>query len=106
LPTFDRLAREGRTGLGDPVAPGVVPDTAAGSLAIFGQSPRAIRRGPVEALGAGIDLAPGDIALRANFATLDEAGRVIDRRAGRIREGTDELAEALDRVPFAEARDE
>lgn len=106
LPTFDRLAREGRTGLGDPVAPGVVPDTAAGSLAIFGQSPRAIRRGPVEALGAGIDLAPGDIALRANFATLDEAGRVIDRRAGRIREGTEELAEALDRVPFSEARDE
>jgi 2,3-bisphosphoglycerate-independent phosphoglycerate mutase len=106
LPTLDRLAREGRTGVGDPVAPGVVPDTAAGSLAIFGQSPRAIRRGPVEALGAGIELAPGDIALRANLATLDEAGRIIDRRAGRIREGTDELAEALDRLPFSEARGE
>ena len=28
LPNLDRLAREGRTGLADPVAPGVVPDTA------------------------------------------------------------------------------
>lgn len=98
LPTFDRLAREGRTGLADPVEPGVVPDTAAGSLALFGQSPRAIRRGPVEALGAGIELAPGDVALRGNFATLDEEGRLVDRRAGRIREGTEELAEALDRL--------
>lgn len=97
LPTFDRLAREGRTGLADPVAPGTVPDTAAGSLALLGQSPRAIRRGPVEALGAGIDLAPGDVALRGNLATLDDAGRVVDRRAGRIREGCRELAEALDR---------
>lgn len=104
LPTFDRLAREGRTGVGDPVQPGIVPDTAAGSLALFGQSPRAIRRGPVEALGAGIELAPGDIALRGNFATLDDAGRVIDRRAGRIREGAEELAESLDRPPLAEAR--
>ncbi len=105
LPTFDRLAREGRTGLGDPVAPGTVPDTAAGSLALFGQSPRAIRRGPVEALGAGIDLAPGDVALRGNFATLDDEGRIVDRRAGRIREGAEELAAALDRPPLAEAKD-
>jgi 2,3-bisphosphoglycerate-independent phosphoglycerate mutase len=101
LPTFDRLAREGRSGVGDAVAPGTVPDTAAGSLALFGQSPRAIRRGPVEALGAGIELAPGDVALRGNFATLDESTRVVDRRAGRIREGAIELAQALDRPPLA-----
>jgi len=101
LPTFDRLAREGSLGLGDPVEPGIVPDTAAGSLALFGQSPRAMRRGPVEALGAGIELAPGDVALRGNFATLDEQGRIVDRRAGRIREGTEELAAALDRLPLS-----
>lgn len=87
LPTFDRLAREGRTGLADPIEPGAVPDTAAGSLALFGQSPRALRRGPVEALGAGIELGPGDVALRGNLATLDEEGRIVDRRAGRIGRG-------------------
>ncbi|HVS04361.1 MAG TPA: hypothetical protein VMT16_16470 [Thermoanaerobaculia bacterium] len=99
-PTLDRLAAEGQCGLADPVAPGVVPDTAAGTLALLGQSPFAMKRGPVEALGSGLELAAGDIALRGNFATLDERGWVVDRRAGRIREGGEELASALDRLPL------
>lgn len=97
-PTFDRLAAEGVCGVADPVAPGVVPDTASGSLALLGQSPMALQRGPIEALGAGLSLDPGDIALRGNLATLDDKGRVVDRRAGRIRDGASELAAALDRV--------
>ena len=99
-PTLDRLAREGRSGLADPIAPGVVPDTASGTLALLGQSPRALHRGPVEAVGAGLELQPGEIALRGNFATVDESGRLIDRRAGRIREGAEELAKAIDRLPL------
>jgi len=97
-PCLDRLATEGRTGLADPIAPGVVPDTASGSLALLGQSPRALYRGPVEALGAGIELEPGDIALRGNFATIDSEGRLVDRRAGRIREDAVELARAIDHL--------
>ncbi len=99
-PTLDRLAREGRSGLADPVGPGVVPDTAAGSLALFGQAPSAIKRGPVEALGAGVRLRPSDIALRGNFATIDDRGLITDRRAGRIRDHAEELARALDRLPL------
>jgi 2,3-bisphosphoglycerate-independent phosphoglycerate mutase len=99
-PTLDRLAREGQCGLADPVAPGVVPDTAAGSLALFGQSPLALKRGPTEALGANLTLEPGDVALRANFATLGDDGLIIDRRAGRIREGARELTASLDRLPL------
>ncbi len=99
-PHLDRLASEGQCGLADPVAPGVVPDTAAGTLALFSQSPLAMKRGPVEALGAGIKLRPGDVALRGNFATLDDNGHVIDRRAGRIREHASVLARALDRLPL------
>ena len=99
-PHLDRLAREGRSGLADPVAPGVAPDTASGSLAIFGQPPRALERGPVEAIGAGLELQPDDVALRGNLATLDDAGRIVDRRAGRIREGAAELIAALDRLPL------
>lgn len=97
-PTLDRLAREGQLGLADPIAPGVVADTAAGTLALLGQTPLALKRGPVEALGAEIPLSPGDVALRANLATVDKSGQVIDRRAGRIREGAEELARALDRL--------
>ena len=100
LPTFDRLAREGALGLADPVAPGVTPDTAAGSLAVFGQSPRALKRGPVEAIGAGLELAAEAVALRGNLATLDAEGRILDRRAGRIREGAAELLAALDELPL------
>jgi 2,3-bisphosphoglycerate-independent phosphoglycerate mutase len=99
-PTLDRLAREGCCGLADPISPGVVPDTAGGSLAMFGQSPLAMKRGPVEVLGSGLELRAGDVALRANFATVNERGMVIDRRAGRIREGAEELASALDRLPL------
>jgi len=97
-PTFDRLALEGSSGLADPVAPGVVPDTAGGTLALFGQSPLAMKRGPVEALGAGFELDPSDVAVRANLATLDAAGNVVDRRAGRIREEAARLAKKLDRL--------
>ena len=97
-PTLDRLAREGACGLADPVAPGVVPDTASGNLALFAQSPSVMTRGPIEALGAGLKLKTGTIAIRGNFATLDERGFVVDRRAGRIREGAKILAKAIDRL--------
>ncbi|MDH3255815.1 MAG: 2,3-bisphosphoglycerate-independent phosphoglycerate mutase, partial [Acidobacteriota bacterium] len=97
-PTLDRLALEGHCGLADPVAPGVVPDTAAGTLSIFGQSPLALKRGPVEALGTGLHLSPEDVALRGNLATVDGEGNVVDRRAGRIRDKSEALARALDRL--------
>ncbi len=103
-PNLDRLAAEGQVGLADPVAPGVVPDTAAGSLALFGQSPAALKRGPVEAVGAGLKLKMHDIALRANFATFGKDGTVLDRRAGRIRQDAEELAKALDRMTLPRGR--
>ncbi|MDX1384278.1 MAG: hypothetical protein R3190_11575, partial [Thermoanaerobaculia bacterium] len=98
LPTFDRLAREGVCGLADPLEPDAVPDTAAGTLALFGQTGEALERGPVEALGVGLEMGNGDVALRGNFATLDAEGRVVDRRAGRIREHADALAASLDGI--------
>lgn len=99
-PTLDRLAREGQNGLADPIAPGVVADTAAGTLALLAQTPMALKRGPVEAMGARLVLYPDDVALRGNFATIDDTGHVVDRRAGRIRDGAQVLARALDRLPL------
>jgi 2,3-bisphosphoglycerate-independent phosphoglycerate mutase len=95
-PNLDRLALEGACGLADPVQPDTVPDTSSGTLALFGHLPEALARGPVEAIGAGLEVGPGDIALRGNFATLDESGRIVDRRAGRIRDDAAELARSLD----------
>jgi 2,3-bisphosphoglycerate-independent phosphoglycerate mutase len=95
-PTLDRLAAEGQIGQVDAIEPEIVADTAAGSLALFGQPPRLLARGPIEAIGAGLELRPSDVALRANFATLDAKGRILDRRAGRLREESPRLAAMLD----------
>ena len=95
-PTLDRLAREGVSGLADPVGEGIVPDTAAGTLAAFGVSPHSMKRGPIEAMGAGLELGDQDIAWRGNLASLDDNGLIMDRRAGRIRTDAKELAAAVD----------
>ncbi len=98
-PCFDRLAREGITGLMDPLSPGVRVGTDVGHLALFGYNPLKVYwgRGPIEASGVGIALKPGDVAFRCNFATVDDNFIVIDRRAGRIRH-TEALAAALDNM--------
>lgn len=97
-PFMDRLAREGETGLLDPIAPGVRGGSDTGHLAILGYDPYRCYpgRGPFEALGIGLNVRRGDLAFRCNFSTVDSDLRVLDRRAGRIDEGTGELAAALD----------
>jgi 2,3-bisphosphoglycerate-independent phosphoglycerate mutase len=92
-PNLDALAVKGICGLTDLVAPGITPGSAPGHAALFGYDPlnSEIGRGVLEAVGIDFDLQPGDIAARGNFCTVDEEGKVIDRRAGRI--STDECAE-------------
>ena len=43
-----------------------------------------IGRGALEAIGIEMELRPGDVAARGNFATIDADGNLVDRRAGRI----------------------
>ncbi len=102
-PCFDALARGGITGLMDPLSPGIRVGTDVGHLALFGYNPLKVYwgRGPIEAAGIGIHLKPGDVALRCNFATVDENFIVLNRRAGRIRH-TEPLAAALDGMPLGD----
>lgn len=96
-PSMDLLASMGAQGLMDPISPGIIPGSDTAHLAIFGLDPFKTYpgRGPFEAIGAGAELNPGDIALRGNFATVDENLVVIDRRAGRSDYGLEELVNFL-----------
>lgn len=98
-PNLDALVREGcAQGRMIPVAPGITPGSGPGHLGLFGYDPVEVQvgRGVIEALGLGIELKAGDVAARANFCSLNEAGVVTDRRAGRISTETcEELCDLL-----------
>ena len=107
-PLLDQLAGAGWYGSLDPLAPGEIPHTHSGTGMLMGLLPEQaerLNRGPVEAAGAGRVLAPGDIAIRTNFASIeDRHGKLLvtDRRAGRITTGTDELAALLTDVDLGD----
>ncbi len=94
-PFLDRLAADGIVGIMDVIAPGTPPGSDTAHLSLLGYSPAEVYtgRGPFEAAGVGIDVRPGDIAFRGNFATIKD-DVVVDRRAGRISD-TRALAEAI-----------
>ena len=85
-PNLDALARRGVQGSMYPIAPGITPGSGPGHLGLFGYEPvkYLIGRGALEATGVGFKLGPKDVAIRCNFCTLDAAGNITDRRAGRI----------------------
>jgi 2,3-bisphosphoglycerate-independent phosphoglycerate mutase len=85
-PRLDGLAAHSDLGLSRPVAAGVSPGSGPGHLGLFGYDPLRFQvgRGVLSALGVGFELQSSDLAARINFATLDESGRISDRRAGRI----------------------
>ncbi len=103
-PNLDRLASAGQCGLMDPFIPGVPVDTHTGVSVLFGLHPREaahLNRGPIEAAGIGLDPSPGDVLLRGNLATIKKVKKrykILDRRAGRIREGASDLCAALQEI--------
>jgi len=105
-PQLDALAARGALGAVTVVGPGVAPESDAGVFALLGYDPRTDSpgRGVLEALGIGMDLAPGDVAFRLNFATLDGDRNVLDPRVGRSLATADAraLAEALTGAGFAD----
>ena len=103
-PHLDALARRGTSGLSVPVLPGITPGSGPGHLGLFGYDPLAFKigRGALEATGIGFELGPHDVAARGNFCTLDSAGLISDRRAGRIpSEESFKVVERLQAVKIA-----
>ncbi|KAM9965603.1 hypothetical protein ACTFIR_005774 [Dictyostelium discoideum] len=85
-PTMDAMSSSGINGAMDPVEPGFACGSDTAHLSILGYDPRKYYRGrgAFESMGAGLDMQPGDIAFKSNFATIDKSsGIVISRRADR-----------------------
>lgn len=91
-PNLDDLAARSATGMLEIVGPGITPGSGPGHLSLFGYDPLeyVVGRGVLAALGTDFDLKHADVPARVNFATVDEAGNVVDRRAGRISNETNE----------------
>ena len=98
-PTMDKLAQMGITGHMHTIGRGITPGSDTAHLALFGYNPYEVYtgRGPFEAAGTDFPVKPGDIAFRANMATIKD-GIIVDRRAGRISKGTHEIEKALQNI--------
>ncbi|MGH2828882.1 MAG: alkaline phosphatase family protein [Actinomycetota bacterium] len=88
-PWMDRLASKGANGLVYTVGKGIAPESDIAVFAVLGYDPRQHHsgRGPMEALGSGMDVRDGDLVYRVNFATVEPgpgpAWTILDRRVGR-----------------------
>jgi 2,3-bisphosphoglycerate-independent phosphoglycerate mutase len=86
-PNLDYLAMNGIMGEVITVGKGIAPQSDIAVFNMLGYNftdAPYVGRGIVESIGCGIDLKDGDLALRGNFATIDNNQNIIDRRAGRI----------------------
>ncbi len=102
-PTMDMLARKSHVGTVLNVPDGMVPESDTANMAILSFDPKIYSKGrsPLEAVSMGIEMKPGDVAVRCNTVTLSDAvpGQpyekriMLDHSADEI--STDEAAELI-----------
>lgn len=94
-PNLDKLTKNGIMGEVVSVGQGIAPESDIAVFNMLGyrfKHSDYVGRGVIEAIGVGMDFKDGDVALRGNFATLNDEGIITDRRAGRKIEKEDSLA--------------
>ncbi|MFA5953615.1 MAG: alkaline phosphatase family protein [Candidatus Pacearchaeota archaeon] len=105
IPNLNFLASYGELGLMYPVKQNFIPESDEAIVSIFGNKLIDSTRGQLEAIGSGLELKRGDLALRVNFATIDsfERGNILDRRAGRTLTTSEakELSDALNKIKLS-----
>ncbi len=93
-PYMDLLARMGRTGLLATVPEGFHPGSEIANMAIFGYDLKEVYegRGSLEAASMGVELQPGDMAIRCNLICVEDE-KIKNHSAGHI--STEEANELM-----------
>ena len=84
-PCMDRLAKTGNTGLLATIPNGMSPGSEVANLSVLGYNPVNVLegRGALEAASMGVDILPGEIAMRCNLISI-ENGKIKNHSAGHI----------------------
>lgn len=87
-PHIDRIAENGRTGRLITVPESMHPGSEIANMAVLGYDVEKVYegRGVLEAASMGVDVQPGDLALRCNLLTV-ENGILLNHSAGHITNG-------------------
>jgi len=95
IPHIDKLAAQGRSGLLDTIPPGMPPGSEIANLSVMGYDVEKVfeGRGVLEAASMGVELEPGDLALRCNLICLEDE-KIKNHSAGHI--PSDEAAEIIE----------
>lgn len=93
-PYIDLLAAKGKSGELDTIPPGFKPGSEIANLSVLGYDVPAVfeGRGSLEAASMGIDILPGEMAMRCNLITIEE-GKIKNHSAGHI--SSEEAAELI-----------
>jgi len=81
MKNLNRIAKHSLAGMIYPIKKGIAPESDSAVFSLLSYNIKDYTgRGAMEALGAGLKVGKDDIALRANFATIDEKKRIVSRR--------------------------
>ncbi len=92
-PTIDKIAALGKNGILDTIPKGFAPGSEIANLSVLGYDvPKVFEgRGSLEAASMGIDIEPGEMAMRCNLICVED-GKIKNHSAGHI---SNEEAEEL-----------
>lgn len=95
-PAMDRLAASGRTGLLHTVPSGFQPGSEIAHLSLLGYNlPEVFEgRGTLEAASMGVDIEPGEVAMRCNLVCITPDGILKNHSSGHI--STEEASQLID----------
>ncbi|MGC9129399.1 MAG: alkaline phosphatase family protein [Candidatus Micrarchaeia archaeon] len=105
MKNLNKIARRSLAGMMYPVGEGIAPESDSAVFSILSYSiENYTGRGPIEALGAGMHIGKNDIAMRANFATVDRKGNITSRRCHLSKREAKTLEKEINKIKVKGAR--